>query len=198
MLKTVCHMYIAYELQGIHSEPCPFLISFLLSFWRALWPYQPHLEEMDPIWDDDWSYSQQTVFYLRFSGVFLSCKANARRSVHSPQDRFIITLIISDRRHWRDTRGKWPLARNPDRSWWHRHTNWKFFWPQPMAPWTTWITVVVADGVTKGWSLVHPNKSHKLPLFAGFIVVPFNKMLKLSPCGGIVNYVTSSAELASC
>ena len=33
-----------------------------------------------------------------FSGVFLSCKANARRSVHSPQDHFIITLIISDRR----------------------------------------------------------------------------------------------------
>jgi hypothetical protein len=22
-----------------------------------------------------------------------------------------------------DTRGKWPLARNPDRSWWHRQTN---------------------------------------------------------------------------
>ena len=29
--------------------------------------------------------------------VFLSCKANARRSIHSPQDHFIITLIISDR-----------------------------------------------------------------------------------------------------
>ena len=30
--------------------------------------------------------------------VFLSCKANAKISVHSPQDHFIITLIISDRR----------------------------------------------------------------------------------------------------
>ena len=30
------------------------------------------------------------------SGVFLSCKANARRSVHSLQDHFIITLIISN------------------------------------------------------------------------------------------------------
>ena len=29
--------------------------------------------------------------------VFLGCKANARRSVHSPQDHFIITLIIRDR-----------------------------------------------------------------------------------------------------
>ena len=55
--------------------------------------------------------------------VFLSCKANARRSVHSSQDHFIITLIISEWRDWRDTRGKWPLPRNPDRSWWHRHTN---------------------------------------------------------------------------
>ena len=72
-----------------------------------------------------------------FLTVFLGCKANARRSVHSPQDHFIFTLIISDRLDWRDTRGKWPLARNPNRSWWHHHTNWKFFWPQPMAPWTT-------------------------------------------------------------
>ena len=29
---------------------------------------------------------------------FLGSKANAKRSVHSPQDHFIITLIISDRR----------------------------------------------------------------------------------------------------
>ena len=65
--------------------------------------------------------------HLRFSGVSLSYKANARRSVESPQDHFIITLIISNRRDWRDTRGKWPLARNPDRSWWHRHAKWKFF-----------------------------------------------------------------------
>ena len=74
----------------------------------------------------------QTVSKLRFAGVFLSCKANTWRSVHSPQDHFII-LIISDRRDWRDTRGKWPLARNPDRSWWHRHTSLKPFWPQ--SPW---------------------------------------------------------------
>ena len=65
--------------------------------------------------------------------VFLSSKANAR-FVHSPWDHFIITIIISDRR---DTWGKWPLARNLDRSWWHRHTSLKFFWPQPIAPWTT-------------------------------------------------------------
>ena len=62
--------------------------------------------------------------------VFLSCKANARRSVHSPRDHLIITLIISDRR---DTREKWPLARNPEISWWHRHTSLMLFWPQLIA-----------------------------------------------------------------
>ena len=32
------------------------------------------------------------------AGVFLGYKANARRSLHSPQDHSIITLIISNRR----------------------------------------------------------------------------------------------------
>ena len=68
--------------------------------------------------------------------VFLSCKANAR-SVHSPPYRLIITLINSEQCGICDTWGKWPLARNLDRSWWHRHTSLKIFWPQPLAPWTT-------------------------------------------------------------
>ena len=33
---------------------------------------------------------------------------NTRRSVHSPPDHFIISLIISKRRDWRDIRSKWP------------------------------------------------------------------------------------------
>ena len=33
-------------------------------------------------------------------------------------------------------RDKRPLGRDPDRSWCHRHTSVKFFWSQPMAPWT--------------------------------------------------------------
>ena len=36
-----------------------------------------------------------TVSQLRFSEDFLSFKANARRSVHSPQDHFIITLSLA-------------------------------------------------------------------------------------------------------
>ena len=40
-------------------------------------------------------------------------------------------LSLADTQNWRDTRGKWPLARNPDRSWWHHHTRLKlgnFIW----------------------------------------------------------------------
>ena len=33
---------------------------------------------------------------------------NARRSVHRPWYHLIITLIISQKSDWRDTRGKWP------------------------------------------------------------------------------------------
>ena len=36
-----------------------------------------------------------TVFQLRFSRVFLSCKVNAKRSVHSLRYHLIITRIIS-------------------------------------------------------------------------------------------------------
>ena len=88
-------------------------------------------EEMDPICGDDWSHSS---FIRRSPSWGFPGFASAVRQMHSPRDHFIIILIISDSR---DTRGKWPLYRNPDGSWWHRHTSLKLFWPQPMAPWTT-------------------------------------------------------------
>ena len=31
-------------------------------------------------------------------------------------------VSLADRRDYRDTRGKWPLTRNPDRSWWYPHS----------------------------------------------------------------------------
>ena len=42
-------------------------------------------------------FEAMTVRRTLSSDGLLSCKANVRRSVHSPQDHFIITLIISDR-----------------------------------------------------------------------------------------------------
>ena len=38
----------------------------------------------------------------------------------------IIILSLADRCDWRDTRGIWHVARNPDKSWWHRQTSLKF------------------------------------------------------------------------
>ena len=137
-------------------EPRPFLISFLPLSWRAVGSYRPHLEAQ-PL--------HQTVSWLRFSGVFLSCKANARRSVYSPQDYLIIILIFSDRRDRCDTRGKWPLGRNPDRSWWHRHTSLNLFWPQPMAPWAAVELILLINKLCSEWLGLsrHQRQSMSLP-----------------------------------
>ena len=106
-------------------------------FWNAVWSYQPQMEERDPIWGDDWSHSLFINGFL--TEVFPSHKADARRSVHSPWDHFIITLIISD---WCDTWGKWPLARKLDSSWWHRHTSLKFFWLLPHGSMDNRVTIL--------------------------------------------------------
>ena len=122
--------------------PGSFLLSFLLPLWRAVRSDLPHLEERD-------SFEAMTArtapssdsLLAEVSGIFLSFKANARRPAHSPQDHLIITLS-SDRRDWGDTRGKWPLARKPCRSWWHHDTSLTLVWPQPpMTPWTTGINL---------------------------------------------------------
>ena len=47
----------------IQILPRPFLLSFLLPFWRTVRSYPPYLEASDPICGDDWSQSlYQTVF----------------------------------------------------------------------------------------------------------------------------------------
>ena len=89
----------------------------LVFFWPTVWSYRHHWEVRDAIWDDDWSHSLSTLSYLRFSWFV------ALVYYHYYLDR-------------RNTREKWPMARNPDGSWWHRHTNLKLFWQQLMSPWT--------------------------------------------------------------
>ena len=64
---------------------------------------------------------------------FPQLQGKCQETLHSPQDHFIITLIISDRRDWRSTRGNWTLARNLHRSWWNRHTTFKAFFGR--RPW---------------------------------------------------------------
>ena len=62
----------------------------------------------DPIWRKGTQFEPMTgrtapssdgLLAEAFWGGFLRCKANHKSSVHSPQDHFIITRIISDRRH---------------------------------------------------------------------------------------------------
>ena len=85
----------------------PFHLSFLLPSWRAMRSYRPHLEERDPFKAmTGRTASSSDSLLAEVFGVFLSRKANARRSTHSPRDYFIISLIISSRQDWRDTQGK--------------------------------------------------------------------------------------------
>jgi hypothetical protein len=123
---------------SLSTRPRPFLNSFLLPsdvlcdptdlIWRKGTPFEAMTGRTAP--SSDGLLSE--VFW-----VSLGCKANARRSVHSPQDHFIITLIICDRRDWHDTRGKWSLLGICTGA--GGIATESFFWPQPMAPWTTSI-----------------------------------------------------------
>ena len=71
-----------------------------------------------------------------FYRVFLSCKANARGSVHSPQDHFISTLIITTdvTDATLGASGLWLGTRTGVGG---TTTLTRVFWPQPMASWAT-------------------------------------------------------------
>ena len=58
---------------------------------------------------------------------FVSRKSNVRKSVRISRLYLVITFIIN-RQTWPTWHSdKWPLARNPDRSWWHCHITIKLF-----------------------------------------------------------------------
>ena len=99
-----------------------FLLSFLLPSWRAVRSYRPHLELWDPIWGDDWSHSP----FIRRSPSW-GCLGFSSAVRQIPGDLRTAPRIISDWRDCRNSRGMWSLARNPDRSWWHRQTSLKLF-----------------------------------------------------------------------
>ena len=71
---------------------------------------------------------QPSSHLLRFSRIFLDLKVNTRKSVHRLGSISPSSLSLAD---WRDTRGKYPLARNLNRSWWHRHKSIKIFVRSP-------------------------------------------------------------------
>ena len=88
--------------QYLFRESHPFLLSFLLS--------------TDHIWREGTPFEAMTGRTI-FSGVLLSCKANARGSMHIPRYHLIIILSLTDIYDWRDSQGKWLFPRIPDRNW---------------------------------------------------------------------------------
>ena len=42
---------------------------FFCTWWRAVLSYRPNLEEIDPIWSDDWSHNPFIWDFLRFSSA---------------------------------------------------------------------------------------------------------------------------------
>ena len=132
-LVYICSLceFIFYTVSYVFLKMNPFPLFFLFPSWCAVRSYRPHLEERDPIWGDDWSHipfigRSPSWGFLGFSSAVRKMPGDL---CTAPR---IITLIISDRRDWRrDTRGKWPLARNPDRSWWHRHTSISYSFSSP-------------------------------------------------------------------
>ena len=114
---TMC--YLKYrQLRYFHSinyitPSSPLFFPFLLPPWGAMWSQRCHLRR--------W----QSSLTLRFCVFVLSLEVYARRSVQSTPFHLIITSV------WHDTREKWLMARNPDKSWCHRHTSLKIFGRRP-------------------------------------------------------------------
>ena len=78
-MSYIAFPVLSFFLHDVLCDPTDFI-------WRKMTPFTAMTGRTDPSSDG------------LLAEVFLSCKANARRSVHSPQDHFIITLIISDGR----------------------------------------------------------------------------------------------------
>ena len=118
---------------GIKDLSSPSFLSFLPSFipdvlcdptdiiWRNGTPFEAMTGRTTPSSDG---------LLAEVSRGFPQMWGKCQEICVQSQDQFIITLIFSDRR---DTRGKWPLARNPDRCWWHHHISFKFLGRSPFS-----------------------------------------------------------------
>ena len=142
-------MLSRYEAKGnpvlLNPMPSPSCPSFLYSpFLTCCAIYRPCLEERGPIWGYYWSHSP----FIRLSpSWFSSAVRQMQGDLSTAPGSFHYHPY-----HYGPTRltchsGKWTLARNPDKNWWHRHIL-KLFWSQPMAPWTTGYVLLRVKTVT--------------------------------------------------
>ena len=104
----------------MYLPPCRFLLSFIFHFSLALLTYRPHFQVRYSTSGDDWS----RIFYRRSPKVF-QVRWIPEDLCTAPGIISLSPLLLADRCVWHDTRSKWPLSRNLDRSWWHHHTGWK-------------------------------------------------------------------------
>jgi hypothetical protein len=106
-LNLYCQLY----------QDSPFLVSFVIPFWRAMRTYWSDLEVRESIWSDtgprafirrspSWGFPGVSLVVRQIPGDL--CTPPLRKTSLTP-------LSLADRRYWRDIRGKWPLVRNPDR-----------------------------------------------------------------------------------
>jgi hypothetical protein len=97
-----------------------------------------------------------------------------------------LSLFLSERHDWRDTRGKWPLARNPDMSGWLHHTSITLVFVTAHVPTScNWIGVVVVKrAIETVWI---PNSS----LEKEIVAIYRNYILK---CKYLYGYSSSSHE----
>jgi hypothetical protein len=80
--------------------------------------------------------------------------------VYRPRYHLIITLIISQQTWLTWYSVKWPLARNPDRSWWHRHTSPKVFLTAAhgLMENRPWVTTAVILSFSKNSNMLTHGK----------------------------------------
>ena len=115
-------LFTKYNKQTWDSLP---VLSFLLPSRRLVRSYRPYLEEMDP-------YEAMTGRTAPSSDGLLGVSSTVRQM---PEDLCAAprSILFSHLSLATDVTGKWPLARNPDRRWWHCHIRLKLLWLQPMV-----------------------------------------------------------------
>ena len=107
------------------------IFSQLWGWSEKFWPSLRETRDKQPMDKDE----QELVSppHYEYDKAFLVTAHGSMGIGGSIQPRWEVLCLTYNRCK---TRGKWPLGKEPDRSWCHRHTPMKISWSQPMDPWT--------------------------------------------------------------
>ena len=116
---------------------CRLLSSFLLPSWRVVRCYRSHLEDRETIWGDDWLHSP----FIRLSPSWgFPGFSSAIRQM--PRDLCAALDFISLSPLSLAGLGKWSVAMNPNRNYWHCFSSIELFWLKPLASWAAGVQKV--------------------------------------------------------